>query len=325
MKDEKRTARQSDSGGRGSMSPAAAGSQPVMQTNFPTLRLARRGKVRDVYDLGEHFLIVATDRLSAYDVVMSQPIPNKGKVLTQISNFWFEKMRDILPNHIVETDVSRFPPESRLYTEVLRGRSILVKKAQPLAIECVVRGYLSGSGWEEYKRAKSVCGIPLPGGLVESSKLPEPIFTPATKAEVGHDENIDFTRAAQIVGDENARKTRDFTIAIYNRAVKIAEERGIIIADTKMEFGLDPPDGHTRSLILIDELLTPDSSRFWPRDTYRPGRAQESYDKQYVRDYLLSINFNKQPPAPELPPEVIRKTSDLYSKALRQLTGEDLQ
>ncbi len=307
------------------MTSTTTASKPVLQTNFPNLRLARRGKVRDVYDLGEHLLIVATDRLSAFDVVMGQPIPNKGKVLTQISNFWFERMRDVLPNHIVETSVEKFPPECRPYADVLRGRSILVKKAKPLAIECVVRGYLSGSGWEEYKKSRSVCGIALPGGLVESSKLPEPIFTPATKAEVGHDENIDFERAAKIVGSESAQKVRDYTIAIYNRAVKLAEEKGIIIADTKMEFGLFPASGGKAALILIDELLTPDSSRFWPRETYEPGRAQESFDKQYVRDYLLSIRFNKQPPAPELPAEVIRKTSELYLRALKQLTGRDLE
>jgi phosphoribosylaminoimidazole-succinocarboxamide synthase len=290
-----------------------------MQTDFPTLTLFRRGKVRDVYDLGEHLLIVATDRLSAFDVVMPQPIPDKGKVLTQISNFWFAMMADIIPNHLVATRVEDFPQECRLYTDVLHGRSILTKKASPLPIECVVRGYLSGSGWIEYQRSQSVCGIRLPDGLQESSKLPEPIFTPATKADVGHDENIDFERAASLIGRDIAERVRDLTIAIYRRAASYAEQRGIILADTKMEFGF-----HDGQLILIDELLTPDSSRFWPMDRYQPGRPQPSYDKQYVRDYLLSINFNKRPPGPMLPDEVIRKTVELYREAVWRLTGHPL-
>ncbi|MBI1804309.1 MAG: phosphoribosylaminoimidazolesuccinocarboxamide synthase [Ignavibacteriae bacterium] len=292
----------------------------VYETDFPTLHFLRRGKVRDVYDLGEHLLIVATDRLSAFDVVMPQPIPGKGKVLTQISNYWFAIMKDIIPNHIVATRVEDFPKECESYAEQLRGRSVVVKKAQPLPIECVVRGYLSGSGWNEYKESGNICGIGLPEGLVESSKLPEPIFTPATKADVGHDENISFERAAAMVGKDAAENVRDYSIAIYKRAVEIADAKGIIIADTKMEFGL-----YDGQLILIDELLTPDSSRFWPKDNYQPGRSQESFDKQYVRDYLLSIHFNKKPPGPQLPEEVIRKTSELYREALKKLTGTGLE
>lgn len=296
-----------------------ASDETIFETDFATLRLVKRGKVRDIYDLGEHLLIVATDRLSAFDVVMPQPIPYKGKVLTQISNFWFEKMKDVLPNHLVYTRVEDFPNECRPYIDRLRGRSIVVQKTQPLAIECVVRGYLSGSGWNEYKQTTSVCGIKLPNGLVESSKIPEPIFTPATKAEVGHDENIDFDRASTIVGEKIARQVRDYTLAIYKRAVGIAETQGIIIADTKMEFGLIGD-----RLILIDELLTPDSSRFWSQEKYTPGKTQESFDKQYVRDYLLSVNFNKRAPGPMLPQEVIQKTSELYREALRQLTGSEV-
>lgn len=292
----------------------------VYETDFPTLKLFKRGKVRDVYDLGEHLLIVATDRLSAFDVVMPQPIPFKGKVLTQISNYWFDQMKDIVSNHLVFTHVDDFPKECQQYREQLRGRSIVVQKTKPLAIECVVRGYLSGSGWNEYRQMRSVCGIELPDGLVESAKLPEPIFTPATKAEVGHDENITYERAADIVGREVAEQVRDLSITIYKHGVQIAERKGIIIADTKMEFGLR--DGQ---LILIDELLTPDSSRFWSMDKYKPGMSQESFDKQYVRDYLLSINFNKRPPGPMMPEEVIRKTSELYLEALKRLTGKGLE
>jgi phosphoribosylaminoimidazole-succinocarboxamide synthase len=293
--------------------------EAITETAFPNLKFLKRGKVRDIYDVGEHLLIVATDRLSAFDVVMQQPIPFKGKVLTQISNYWFEVMGDIVPNHIVSTQVEEFPKPCLPYADALRGRSILVKKAAPLAIECVARGYLSGSGWNEYQESRTVCGIPLPEGLVESAQLPEPIFTPATKAEIGHDENIDFVRAASIVGEKTAGRVRELTLAIYRRACAIAEGKGIIIADTKMEFGL-----FNGQIILIDELLTPDSSRFWPRATYRAGGAQASFDKQFVRDYLLSINFNKRPPAPALPEEVVRNTSELYRSALRALTGRDV-
>ncbi len=300
----------------------------IFETNFPTLKLLKRGKVRDIYDLGEHLLIVATDRLSAFDVIMPQPIPYKGNVLTQISNYWFDQMKDIIPNHLIATRVEDFPEECQPYADQLRGRSIVVKKTQPLAIECVARGYLSGSGWNEYKQAKSVCGIKLPDGLVESSKLPALIFTPATKAEVGHDENIDFERAMSIVGKDVAEKVREYTLAIYKRAVEIAGKKGMIIADTKMEFGLLPAKetaGKNGQLILIDELLTPDSSRFWSQASYTPGKAQESFDKQFVRDYLLSINFNKLPPGPILPGDVIQKTSTLYREALRHLTGREVE
>jgi phosphoribosylaminoimidazole-succinocarboxamide synthase len=288
----------------------------IYQTNFPNLRFLKRGKVRDIYDLGEYFLIVATDRLSAFDVVMPQPIPYKGKVLTQISNYWFEIMKDIIPNHIVCTNVDDFPKKCGPYKEQLRDRSILVKRAEPLAIECVVRGYISGSGWNEYKRSKSICGIKLPDGMVESSKFPEPIFTPSTKAEVGHDENISFEQASLIVGKDVAENVRKTALEIYTRACAIAEKKGVIIADTKMEFG--HCDGE---LILIDELLTPDSSRFWPKTKYKTGTSQESFDKQYVRDYLLSIKFNKQPPGPMMPEDVIQKTSELYREALKIITG----
>lgn len=292
----------------------------IYQTDFSGLKLVKRGKVRDIYDLGEHLLIVASDRLSAFDVVMPQPIPCKGKVLTQISNYWFGLVKDMVPNHIIATDVNFFPKECKPYANELRGRSIVVKKAQPLAVECIVRGYISGSGWIEYRKSKSVCGIRLPDGLVESSKLPEPIFTPSTKADVGHDENIPFEKAVEILGPAVANKVRDISIEIYRSATKYAEEKGIIIADTKMEFGICDGD-----LILIDELLTPDSSRFWPQSKYRPGSAQESYDKQYVRDYLISIKFNKQPPGPMMPEPVIERTSALYREALKRLTGKDVE
>ncbi len=293
----------------------------VTQTNFAGLKLVNRGKVRDIYDFGDALLIVASDRLSAYDVIMGEGIPFKGKVLTQISDYWFEQMKDVIPNHLISTIVYDFPSECKPYWGDLEQRSMYVKKTRPLAIECVVRGYLSGSGWKEYKEHQSVCSIKLPAGLVESDKLPEPIFTPATKEEVGrHDENIDFARAADIVGKEIAGRVRDVSIEIYSRAAAIAEQKGIIIADTKMEFGID----NNGELILIDELLTPDSSRFWPKDKYKPGKGQESFDKQYVRDYLDSINFNRKPPPPRLPEDVIFKTSALYLEALKRLSGKTL-
>ncbi|MEW5799004.1 MAG: phosphoribosylaminoimidazolesuccinocarboxamide synthase [Bacteroidota bacterium] len=293
----------------------------LIETKFPTLKFLKRGKVRDIYDVGEYLLFVATDRLSAFDVVMPQGIPYKGKVLTQISAFWFEQMKQIIRNHVVSTNVDEFPQECAPYKEELRGRSMLVKKTKPLSVECIVRGYISGSGWQDYKANGSICGIQLPAGLVESQKLPQPIFTPSTKAEIGiHDENISFDTMVQREGKEVAEKVRSAAIAVFNRASEIAEAKGIIIADTKMEFGLSSGE-----LILIDELLTPDSSRFWPKETYQPGRAQNSYDKQYVRDYLLSINFNKKPPGPLMPDEVISKTTDLYKKALFQLTGKHVE
>jgi phosphoribosylaminoimidazole-succinocarboxamide synthase len=293
----------------------------VTQTNFAGLKLVSRGKVRDIYDFGDTLLIVATDRLSAYDVVMEQGIPFKGAVLTQISDYWFEHMVDIVPNHLLSTIVYDFPSACKPHWAALENRTMYVKKTKPLAIECVVRGYLSGSGWKEYKETQSVCGIKLPSGLVESDRLPQPIFTPATKEDVGkHDENIDFDRAASIVGKEIAEQVRDISLKIYKRAASIAEQKGIIIADTKMEFGLNEKG----ELILIDELLTPDSSRFWPKDKYRPGKGQESFDKQFVRDYLDSINFNRKPPAPKLPEDVIFKTSALYLEALKRLSGKTL-
>ncbi len=290
-------------------------------TRFPGLKLFKQGKVRDVYDLGEHLLIVATDRLSAFDVVMPQGIPWKGKVLTQISKFWFDLTKDIVPNHVVSVDVDDFPSACKPYASDLRGRSMLVKKTEPLAVECIVRGYLSGSGWAEYQKSSTVCGIPLPSGLVESARLPEPIFTPSTKAEIGvHDENISFERMIEIVGKETAARVKTAALAVFAKAVKYAESKGIIIADTKMEFGYQ-----NGSLILIDELLTPDSSRFWPKSKYQPGKGQESFDKQYVRDYLVSIRFNKRPPGPMLPDEVVHRTADLYQEALRLLTGKEAE
>ena len=293
----------------------------VTETNFSGLKLVSRGKVRDIYDFGDTLLIVATDRLSAYDVVMGQGIPFKGAVLTQISEYWFEQMGDVVPNHLISTIVYDFPSSCKPYWADLDHRAMFVKKTKPLAIECVVRGYLSGSGWKEYKETQSVCGIKLPGGLVESDRLPEPIFTPATKEDVGkHDENIDFDRAASIVGKGIAEQVRDISLKIYNRAASIAETKEIIIADTKMEFGLNDKG----ELVLIDELLTPDSSRFWPKDKYTPGKGQESFDKQFVRDYLDSINFNRKPPAPKLPENVIFKTSALYLEALKRLSGKTL-
>lgn len=295
--------------------------QVITETNLDGLGPIRRGKVRDIYDLGDSLLLVATDRLSAYDVVMPQGIPFKGKVLTRISEFWFGKMQDIVPNHLKSTLVYDFPPACKPHWDVLRDRTMWVKKTKPLPVECVVRGYLSGSGWNEYRETGAVCGVPLPKGLVESSRLPEPIFTPATKEEVGvHDENITFDRMQERVGPELAERVRTLSLSIYRRAARLAEERGIIIADTKMEFGVDEKG----EVMLIDELLTPDSSRFWPKEKYKPGTGQPSFDKQFVRDYLLSINFNKKPPGPKLPEEIILKTSALYLEALKILTGETL-
>ncbi|MCB2227386.1 MAG: phosphoribosylaminoimidazolesuccinocarboxamide synthase [Desulfarculaceae bacterium] len=297
------------------MSPA-----PVHQTNIDAAPLLARGKVRDIYDLDEHLLIVATDRLSAFDVILPDPIPDKGKVLTQISLFWFEMMADITPNHLVAWEVSDFPAKLKPYAEVLEGRSMLVKKAKPLAIEAIVRGYLSGTGWKDYQATGEVCGYKLPAGLTESDKLPEPLFTPSTKAELGeHDLNIDLKEAEKIVGAELAQAVAQRALAIYGRARDYAATKGIIIADTKFEFGTMGDE-----LILIDEVLTPDSSRFWPADKYAPGRGQESFDKQFVRDYLESIGFDKKPPAPALPAEVIAGTRERYLEALTQLTGKGL-
>ncbi len=289
-------------------------------TEFRTLKLKGRGKVRDIYDLGDRLLIVATDRISAFDVVMPNPIPDKGRILTQLSVFWFNLTKEIVPNHILSTEVKDFPKECQPYQEILRDRSMLVVKTDVIPIECVVRGYLSGSGWEEYRKIGEVCGIPLPQGLLESSKLEEPVFTPATKEEVGlHDENITFGKVERIVGKELARRLKAVSIAIYKKARDAAEKKGIIIADTKMEFGMK--DG---KLILIDELLTPDSSRFWPTDDYRPGGSQKSFDKQFLRDYLLSIKWDKTPPAPQLPEEIVRKTREKYLEAYERLVGRPL-
>jgi phosphoribosylaminoimidazole-succinocarboxamide synthase len=296
-------------------------SKIISATQFKTLTLKGRGKVRDIYDLKDKLLIVATDRVSAFDVVMPNPIPYKGKVLTQLSKFWFGLTQGIVPNHVISTEVEEFPKECQPYKEILEGRSMLVVKADPLAVECVVRGYLSGSGWQEYQQTGEVCGIKFPKGLLESSKLEEPIFTPATKAEVGlHDENISFERVEKIVGRELAHRLRSLSLAIYIKARNFAEQRGILIADTKMEFGIK--DG---KLLLIDELLTPDSSRFWPKEDYQPGGSPKSFDKQFLRDYLLSIQWGKNPPAPELPEEIIQKTQEKYLEAYERLVGRPLQ
>jgi phosphoribosylaminoimidazole-succinocarboxamide synthase len=294
--------------------------EPVIETNLTGFKLAARGKVRDIYDLGEHLLIVATDRISAFDVVLPDPIPFKGKVLNQISRFWFEKMVDVVNHHLVSTEVEDFPKALQGYRKVLEGRSMLVKKTKPLPVECVVRGYLSGSGWKEYQEQGSISGVKLPPRLLESSKLTEPIFTPSTKAEQGtHDENIAFARVCEIIGDELAGRIKQISLEVYKKAVEIAENNGIIIADTKFEFGMKGGE-----LLLIDELLTPDSSRFWPRDQFEPGRPQASFDKQFVRDYLISINWDRRPPAPHLPEETIQKTSEKYREAYQRLTGKEL-
>ncbi len=290
----------------------------VLKTDFPDLKLVARGKVRDIYDLGETLLIVTTDRISAFDVIMNEGIPDKGYVLTQISAFWFRQMEDIIPNHIISTDVKDFPAECQKYAAELEGRSMLVKKAKPLPAECIVRGYISGSGWKDYKATGAICGIKLPAGLVESDKLEEPIFTPSSKAEIGtHDENITFDQMAELVGKELAEKVRDVTIAIYKRARDIADAKGIIIADTKFEYGI-----YNGELIIIDECMTPDSSRFWAKDSYKPGGAQPSFDKQFLRDYLETLDWNKTAPAPPLPAEIVKKTGEKYMEALVRLTGK---
>lgn len=290
----------------------------VWETNFAGVRLRGRGKVRDIYDLGDTLLIVATDRLSAFDVVLPTPIPDKGRVLTQLSVFWFETLRDVVPHHVLSA--TDFPAELAPHAGQLRGRAMLVRKTEPVPIECVVRGYLSGSGWKEYKANGRVCGIPLPVGLCESEKLPEPIFTPSTKAQTGHDENITFEETANRVGHDLALRLRDVSLEIYRRAAAYAAERGILIADTKFEFGLAGNE-----LVWIDEALTPDSSRFWPADQYEPGKAQPSFDKQFVRDYLERIGWAKQPPAPELPPDVVAATSMKYREAFGRLSGRELE
>ncbi len=289
----------------------------VFETDFPDLNLLKKGKVRDIYDLDDSLLMVTTDRLSAFDVVMPDPIPDKGKILTQISLYWFEVMKPLVPNHLISSNVDDYPSSCRPYAEDLRGRSMLVKKTEPLPIECVIRGYISGSGWKSYQETGDICGIKLPEGLKESDKLPEPIFTPSTKAEIGlHDINIDFEEAAKKIGRTLADKVKGFSLEIYKKGAEFADKKGIIIADTKFEFGLNENE-----IILIDEVLTPDSSRFWPKETYKPGGPQKSFDKQYLRDYLISINYNRKPPGPSLPADVIRNTRNKYMEALKLLTG----
>ena len=294
-------------------------SEPLLQVELPGIPKVRSGKVRELFDLGDSLLMVATDRISAFDCIMPNGIPRKGEVLTQISHFWFEKFSSLVPNHLLAKAKDPLPDRLRPFASHLEGRSMIVKKAKPLAIECVVRGYLSGSGWKEYQQSRTVCGIQLPDGLTESSQLPEPIFTPATKAETGHDENIPFVRAAEIVGANTAEQARALSLQIYRSACAHARDRGIIIADTKFEFGMF--DG---KLILIDEVLTPDSSRFWPADLYEAGSSQPSFDKQFLRDYLERIGWHKQPPAPPLPDYVVQKTQEKYLEAYSRLTGRKL-
>ena len=292
----------------------------LQRTEFSDLQLHASGKVRDVYRIdNDRLLFVATDRISAFDYILATGIPHKGRVLTQMSLFWFEFLKDVVPNHLITADVSQYPAEVRKYEDQLRGRSMVVMNADMVPVECVVRGYISGSAWKEYKATGNVCGIELPKGLRESDPLPEPIFTPATKATTGHDENIPFSEMTRLVGADLSAELRDLSLTIYKKAAEYARRRGIIIADTKFEFGRT-----SRGTTLADEVLTPDSSRFWPADKYQPGRAQDSYDKQFVRDYLEEIRWNKQPPAPALPPEVARKTSDKYLEAYQQLTGRKL-
>lgn len=293
----------------------------VKETHLPALGPVRRGKVRDVYTLADgNLLLIATDRISAFDVVMDDPIPDKGKILNQISGYWFQRCQNLVANHVISIDIREFPPECRQYADILAGRSMLVRQARPLPIECIVRGYLAGSGWQEYQETGAICGEKLPPGLRESERLPAPIFTPSTKAELGgHDENIPFAAVIDKIGASQAQQVRDLSLAIYNLAHNEAAAKGIIIADTKFEFGLIGDQ-----LILIDEVVTPDSSRFWPQSDFEPGRSQKSFDKQYLRDYLLSLDWNKQPPPPPLPQEVITNTRQKYLEALRLLTGQDL-
>jgi phosphoribosylaminoimidazole-succinocarboxamide synthase len=301
------------------MNTPTTSNRVLLQTDFPELTLHARGKVRDLYSLNGHLLFVATDRISAFDYVLATGIPEKGRVLTQLSIFWFDFLKDTVSNHLVTANVDEYPAPLKKYSSDLRGRSMLVNKAQMVDIECVVRGYISGSAWKEYQRDGTVCGIQLPKGLRDSDKLPEPIFTPATKALSGHDENISFAEMSKRTGPELAAQLRDLSLNVYKKAADYAAGRGIIIADTKFEFG------HTsQGLVLADEVLTPDSSRFWPADKYQPGRAQESFDKQYVRDYLETIKWNKQPPAPSLPDDVARKSSEKYVQAYKILAGREL-
>jgi len=295
-------------------------SAEVLTTDLGVLNLLSRGKVRDIYDCGDTLLIVTTDRISAFDVVLPEGIPHKGKVLSQLSAFWFEVMSDVIPHHLISMDSKDFPPVCRKHEHILKGRSMLVKKAQPLPVECVVRGYLAGSGWKEYQETNAICGIPVKEGLKESASLGEPIFTPSTKAELGdHDENITMEKVQEMIGGALADRLKEVSITLYKKGREMAREKGIIIADTKFEFGLVEGE-----LILIDEVLTPDSSRFWPEDEYEPGRAQRSFDKQFVRDYLLTLTWDKKPPAPHLPEEIVGKTSERYLEAFSRLTGREL-
>ncbi len=290
--------------------------EALIRTELPGIKLFKRGKVRDLYELGDKLLIIATDRISAFDCVMPNGIPGKGRILTQMSLFWFDLVNEIIENHLISADVNQFPQELQKFRDVLEGRSMLVRKAEQIGVECVVRGYLSGSGWREYSGSGSICGIKLPLGLEESDRLPEPIFTPATKATSGHDRNISFAEMAELVGEERAATLKDLSIRIYKKASEYAESKGIIIADTKFEFGIC-----SGKIILIDEILSPDSSRFWPREKYQPGRPQESFDKQFVRDYLESLDWNKKPPAPTLPKEVVQKTLAKYKEAYNRLVA----
>ncbi len=295
------------------------GPKVIVTTSFEGLKLFRRGKVRDVYDLGDALLVVSTDRISAFDVVMPNGIPHKGEVLTQLSCFWFGLIAGITPHHLITADVEKYPAVLAPYRDQLRGRSMLVKKTKPLPVECIVRGYLSGSGWKEYRTSRSVCGVALPEGLQESDKLPQPIFTPSTKADEGHDQNVSSDYVEEILGKETTAEIARLSLAVYQKVADYAVARGIIIADTKFEFGM-----LNKQIILIDEVLTPDSSRFWPVDHYTPGKGQPSFDKQFVRDYLESLDWDKTPPAPALPDEIVRKTSEKYLEAYRRLTGKEL-
>ena len=297
---------------------------PLIDTSLEGLKLHRRGKVRDVYEVGDDLMIVATDRISAFDYVLGSGIPDKGKVLTQLSAFWFDWIGNLVPHHMISWDVDTFPAAARRHADLLRGRSMLVRRTDPVPIECVARGYLSGSGWKEYQQTGRVCGITLPAGLRESDRLPEPIFTPATKAETGHDVNISEEEAGRITSPGLISRLKALTLEIYSRAVTHAEARGIIIADTKFEFGLVGAGNPATDIVLIDEVLTPDSSRFWPQDQYEPGHGQPSFDKQYVRDYLEEIRWNKQPPVPSLPDPVVRRTREKYVEAYRLLSGRVL-
>jgi phosphoribosylaminoimidazole-succinocarboxamide synthase len=299
-------------------------SQPLLETSFSDLTLHGRGKVRDIYRVGDDLLLVATDRISAFDYVLGAGIPDKGKVLTQLSAFWFERMGDLVPHHVIATDVAKYPAALQKYAPDLQGRSMLCRRTRPVPIECVARGYLSGSGWKEYQKTGKVCGVPLPAGLRESDRLPEAIFTPATKEDSGHDINISEDEAAKIIGTELTARLKQLTLEIYRRGCEHAESKGIIIADTKFEFGLVNAGNPATDVVLIDEVLTPDSSRFWPKDQYQPGGAVPSFDKQYVRDYLEAIHWNKQPPVPSLPDTVVERTREKYVEAFKRLSGREL-